>query len=114
MFGNVLPVFDMLVADPLLDIRCRGTQPGNPVDHVRHQVKTIQVIEYRHVKGRGGRALFLVATHVQVVVTESTIGQPVNQPGIAVIGKDDRRVAGEECVDVFIRPSVRVFTSGDS
>jgi hypothetical protein len=33
---------------------------------------------------------------MQVVVTPAPVGQSVNQPGIAMEGKDDRLVGGEQ------------------
>ena len=44
-----------------------------PPKHER--TATAEVVEHRHVKGRG--AFFLVATHMQVVMMRPAIGQPL-------------------------------------
>ena len=59
--------------------------------------------------GRGGRALLLVAAHVEVVVVGAAVGQPVDQPRVAVVGEDDRLVGGEERVEVAVGQAVRML-----
>ena len=39
----------------------------------------------------------------------SPVGQPVNQPRIAVEGEDDRLVGGEQRVEIVIRKPVRML-----
>jgi hypothetical protein len=68
---------------------CLAKAARAPSDHIDHEVKAIEVVEYAHVK-RGGGALLLVAAHVQVPMTGSPVGQAVDQPRVAVEREDDR------------------------
>ena len=63
----------------------------------------------RHVERRGRGALLLVAAHVEVVVVGAPVGQPVDQPRVAVVGEDHRLVAGEQRVEVGVGQPVRVL-----
>ena len=69
----------------------RVGEPGHTVDHVDHEVEAVEVVQHHHVERRRRRALLLVAAHVEVVVVRAAVGEPVDQPGIAVVGEDDRR-----------------------
>jgi hypothetical protein len=40
------------------------------------------VVAHHQVEWRRGRTLLLVATHLQVVMVGSSVGEPVNEPGI--------------------------------
>ena len=42
-------------------------------DHVQRQVKSVDLVQYRHIERRRGRAFLLVTTNVQVVVIRATI-----------------------------------------
>src|SRR5438128_4068995 len=72
-------------------------------------MKPVEIVHHGHVKWSRGRALFLVSTDVQIMVTGSSISQPVNQPGITVISKDDRFVRAEHRIEITIRQTVRML-----
>jgi len=82
--GNVLLVLEEPIADRLFEIRGSGAQLGQAIDDILNQVKPIDLVQHHHVEWRRGRALFLVATHVQVAVVRPPIGEPVDQPRVAV------------------------------
>ena len=44
------------------------SESRHAVDDVHHEVEAVEIVQHGHVERRGGRALFLVAAHVQVVV----------------------------------------------
>jgi hypothetical protein len=44
----------------------------------------------------------LVTTHVQIFVIRASVGQPMDEPGIAVVDKDNGLVGGEERVKISI------------
>ena len=102
MLRDVLLVLDELVADGLLGVGGLGAELRHAIDHVGDEVKAVQIVHHDHVERRGGRAFFLVAAHVQVLVVGAAIGEPMNQPGIAVIGEDDRLVGREEHVEILV------------
>ena len=94
----------------LLRFRRRaGRRSGQAVDGVHDEVEAVQIVQHRHVEGGGDRALFLVAADVDVVVVRAAVGQPVNQPRVAMEGEDDRLVRGEEFVEVRVAQPVRVL-----
>ena len=92
----------------LLQVGPLGAQMRQPIHHVLHQMEPVQVVLHPHVKGRRDRALFLVAPDVQVAVGPA-VGQPVDQPGVAMEAKDDVLVFGEKRIVIRITQSVRVL-----
>ena len=66
---------------------------------------------HAHVERRGGGAFLLVAAHVEIAVAGPPVGQPVNQPRIAVEREDDRLVRREQGVEVPVREAVRMLAS---
>ena len=77
----------------------RGTRSITSID----EVEAVEVVEHDHVERRRGRALLLVAAHVEVVVVRAPVGEPVDQPRVAVIGEDDRPVGREQRVELASR-----------
>src|SRR5688572_18445617 len=63
VFPDECLVLDPLVANGLLGIGRRRSQ-ADAFDHIGGQVIPVHVVQEYHVERRGGRALFLVATHV--------------------------------------------------
>src|SRR5882757_2991066 len=103
--GNILAVLDQPVADRLLGIGGPRAQPRQPVDRGAHQVETVELVQHAHVERRRGRALLLVAAHVDIAVPVPTVGQAMDEPGIAVKGEDDRLVGGEQRIEIPVRES---------
>ena len=95
----------------LLQIGPLGTQMRQAIDHVLHQMEPVQVVLHPHVEGRRDRALFLVAPDVEVAVGPA-VGQPVDQPGVAMKAKDDVLVFGEERIVIRVAQPVRVLAAG--
>ena len=91
------------------DARRACAEVGDPVDHVDGEMEAIEVVERHHVERRRRRAFLLVAAHVDVVVVRAAVGQAVDQPGIAVVGEDDRTVDGEQGVELAVRHAVRML-----
>ncbi len=95
MLVDVMLVLDELVLHHLLQIGPLGAQVRQAIDHVLHEVESVQVVLHPHVEGRRDGAFFLVAADVQVAVG-AAVGQPVDQPGIPMEAKDDVLVFREE------------------
>ena len=98
-------------------MRCRRWAAARPerwhaVDDVLDQVEPVHIVAHRHVEGRGGRALFLVAAHVEVAVVGPPVREPVNEPRIAVVREDDRPVRREDPVELAVAQPVRVLARG--
>ena len=73
------------------------------------KLEAVDVVEHAHVEGRGCRALFLVAAHVDVVVVVPPVSEPVNQPRIAVEGKDNGYADGKMRIELFVWQAVRML-----
>ena len=54
----------------------------------------------------------LLAAHVDVAVVRAPVGQAVDEPGVAVVGEDDRPVGREERVELGVGQAVRCSVSG--
>ena len=95
-------MLDEAVADVLFDVCCLRSQAFYSVGYVGDEVEAVEVVHHHHVEWRSCRTLLFVAAHVQVRMVGAAVGQPVDQPRIAVVGEDDRLVGGEEVVEVAI------------
>src|SRR5215470_5431335 len=102
MLADVLLMFDEFVADRLFSIRGSGAQRRHTIDDIMHQVETIHIVQYTHVKRCRRCAFFLVATHMKIVMVRPPVSQPVNEPGIAMKRENDGFVLCEESVEIFI------------
>ena len=94
--------------------RCaaRDRQPRDAVDDVHDEMEAVEVVEHHHVERRRRRPLFLVAAYVDVVVVRPPVREPVDEPGVAVIGEHHRLVGREERVELRIGETVRVLARG--
>src|SRR5438552_11492218 len=92
---DVVLVIHQPVTKELLGVGGTSCKTRDPIDHITDEMKTIDFIEHHHVEGRGRRSFLLVAAHMQAVVIGASIGQAMDEPGIAVKREDDRLVAGE-------------------
>ena len=97
---NRYAVTDGALRRVLVDTLVTGLRQA--VDGVHHEVEAIQVVQHRHVEGRGDGALFLVTADVKVAVVGAAVGEPVDQPRVAMEGEDHRPVLGEELVEVHV------------
>ncbi len=102
-------MLDELIAQLLAQINAAFAGLRHAVDHVHHQMKTVEFVEHCHVERRGDGALFLVAANVDIVVIGAAIGQAMNQPRISVKGENDRRAFGEKRVEIGIAQAVRML-----
>src|SRR5580704_18566549 len=72
-------------------------------------MKTINLVHHGHVERSCSGSLLLVSADVHIVMIVPTVGEPVNQPGIAVIGENDRLIDTEHRIKVKVRDSVRML-----
>src|SRR5665647_2277637 len=106
---DVLPVLNQLFLELLLQVDTLVAGLRQAVDGVHHEVEAVQIVQHRHVEGRGDGALFLVAADVDVVVVGAAVGQPVDQPRVGMEREDHRLVLGEDFVEIRVAQAVRVF-----
>jgi len=88
-------VFDELISDSLHRVSSKIPKFWHPVNHVCYQMEAIQIVPDNHVERRGRGPLLLVTPDMKVVVVGPTIGQAVDQPGVAVVGENDGFVGRE-------------------
>ena len=86
---HILFVLHQLVAQELLEVSANALQSRHPVDHVACEMEAIQIVPHCHVERCGRCALLLKATDVQMIMSGTTISQPMDQPWVPVIGEDD-------------------------
>ena len=106
-FGHVLAVFvdvllvsDQLIFELLFQVDSLLSGLRQTINGVHHEVEAVEIVQHRHVECCGDRALFLVATNMDVGVVVSTVSQPMDQPRISVEGKDYRFVHREQFVEI--------------
>ena len=102
-------MLDQLVADRLLHIGRGRAQPRHPIDHVAHQVETVEPIAHHHVERRGRGAFLLEAAYMEIVVVAPLVGQPVDQRRIAMIGENHRFGWGKQRVEILIGQAMRML-----
>jgi hypothetical protein len=103
---DVLLMIDQGIPDRLLGVGRARAQLRQPIDHVSHEVESIQIVEHAHVEWRSRGPFFLVAAHVQIVVIGAPVGQAMDEPGVAVKREDDRLVLGEQSIEVLVAQAV--------
>src|SRR5260370_36870987 len=75
-------------------------------------MKSIQIVEHRHIERSRGCSFFLVSADMEIVMICASISKAVNQPRITVIGKDDWLVDCEYGVELTIGKTVGMFGCG--
>ena len=88
-------VLDELVANGLFGVGSARAKGRHAINDVGDEMKTVQVVHHHHVERRRGRAFFLEAAHMEILVVGAPIREPMNQPRITMIGEDDRFVGRE-------------------
>ena len=109
MLLDVALVLHQLVAQELFEMCSYALEPRHSVNHIARQMVAINFIEHGHVEGRGRRPLFLVAAHVEAIVIVPAIGEPVNQPRITVVRKENGLVGGEHRIKIAVGKAVRML-----
>jgi len=79
-----------------------GLKAFDAADGIEGELEAVHVVEHRHVERSGGGAFFFVAADVNEVMTLAPVGEPVNQPRVAVKGKYDGFVGGEDGIELFV------------
>jgi hypothetical protein len=57
----------------------------------------------------GGRTFFFIAADMKIGVTATSVVEPVDEPWIAVIGKDNRLLLRKQRVKVIVGEAVGMF-----
>ena len=92
IFGDVVPMFDALVAEGLPGIVGLRAAQADAIDHISDQMKPVEIVHHHHIKRGRCSPFFFVPAHVQILVIRPSVGESVDQPRIAVEREDDRLV----------------------
>ena len=111
VFGDILLVLNELIPHLLQQIGTAVAQLGQMLDHIHHQMEPVDVVLDTHIKGRGDGTLLHVAADMEVLVV-AVRGQLVDQLGIAVEGKNDGLILGEQAVVIHIAEAVGMIVLG--
>ena len=109
MLVGIAHVIDDRVLHLFLDMGRFGTQLRHTINDIDHEVEARGLVQHRQLERRVDVALFLIAAHMHILVSFESIGQLVNQPGIAVKIEDDRLVRAEKAAELTVRQAVWVF-----
>lgn len=80
-----------------------------PIDHVLHQIKSVQLILHPNVKGSRDRPLFDVASNMEVPV-KPPVGQTVDQRGVSMKSEDGVLIFCEKRIIIPFGESIWVLT----
>jgi hypothetical protein len=100
-------IFNELVANSLLGIRRKGVELRHSINRVTDKMEMVHIVADDDIKWRHGSSIFFVSADTEIAVVSPAVGQPVDQPGRAMIGKDNGLIGGENGVKVFV-PTNRV------
>src|SRR5205807_97175 len=98
MFADVVVMFGQLGLQEFDDRLYRLAKLLRPMHGVDSQLEAVHIIQHHHVEGRGSCAFFFVASHMEIVVVMPPVAQTMNEPRIAMIGKDDRLAGSKNSV----------------
>jgi len=70
-------------------MRSDASQARHAINHIACKMKSIQIVQDRHVEWVCCSPFFFVAVNVKIVVIGAAIREAVNQRRISVISKDD-------------------------
>ena len=91
VIAYVLFVFDQFIPHGLFQIGSPRSNVRQTVDHILHQVKSVHVVQHRHIESRGDRAFFLISPYMNILMIRPSVGETMDQPGIAVKGGHNGR-----------------------
>ena len=99
---RVATTVNLHILEFLLGMRTGCTQLGYSVYHIYGQSEAVCLV----VNGQFHRSIdvapFLVAPDMQMLVVRPVVGEPVDQPGIAMEVENDRFVDSKQTVKVSI------------
>src|SRR6185503_19611376 len=103
---HILFVLHQLVAQELFKVGAHALQSRHPVHHVAREMEAVEIVPHCHVERCGRCALLLKATDVQMIMSGTTISQPMDQPWVPVISEDDRLVGAKHRIELAIRETM--------
>ena len=93
----------------LFYIRSSLPEPGNTIHYIGNKMESVKIVHNHHIERCARRSLFLITANMHIIMIGSTVCQSVNKPWIAVIGKNDRLVGGEDIIEIPVLQAVRML-----
>src|SRR5208337_5665398 len=93
---RVVQALNLDVAELFLGVSADPLKSRHAIDHVSGQAVAVDLVFNGQLHRRVDVALLLVSADVHALVVFAAIGQPVNQPGIAMEVEDDRLINGKQ------------------
>ena len=90
-------------------IRMIFSHAGHMQQRSLRQMIAIEPVQHGHIKRRGGSALFVKSMHVKITMIITLISQTMDQPRIAVEGKDYRLVSGKQVLKLRLAFAMRML-----
>ena len=109
MLADILFVFDKPVANELFEMSIHRLNPRHSIDNVAREMKAVELVQYGHIERGSRRSFFPVAVDVQIAMVLATIGEAMNEGGVAVVGEYDRLIGRKHRVEVAVGKPVGVF-----
>src|SRR6266403_4839650 len=100
---------DLLVEQGLANTGAGDAETGYPIDSVNGQAEAVSLVADGQFKWCINVALFLIAAHVDVVLTGAAVGQAVDQPRVGVKVEDHRLVPSKQSFEFTIGHAVWMF-----
>jgi hypothetical protein len=66
VFSDVIAVLDQFILHFLFQVSHFIAQIRQPVQNIPYQMKTIHIVQYRHIKSIGNRTFFLIAPFMNI------------------------------------------------
>src|SRR5262245_8417361 len=93
---SVIFARDLLVKQSVPNTGAFDTETGHPINSIDRQAETIGLIADGELQRRVDVALLLIASHVDVPLRRSAIGEAMDQPRVGVKVEDHRFVRSED------------------
>ena len=75
---DVIAVLEQFLLQSLFQFEAFFADLRQAVDRIHHQMIAIQIVQHRHIKGRGDRALFLIAAYMNIFMVAAPISEPMD------------------------------------
>ncbi len=93
---------NLLIFKHLFHMSTSNFKFWNSIDYIDRDAETVNLILNCQIKRRVNIPLLLIATHMDVVMVCTAVGESMDQPGVAVEVEDNRFVGGKQTVKVKV------------
>src|SRR5215510_2770605 len=106
---GVLFTGDLLVEEGLASVGACGAEPRDPVNRIDGKAEAVGLIADGEFQRGVDVALFLEATHVDVVLARPAVGEAMDQPRVSMEVEDHWLIRCENRLELAVCQTVGVF-----